>query len=386
MSALVSSSQVKAQALALGFNLAGIARAQPSPFLAAYERWVAEGMHGEMGYMARPDRMARRRDLNAILPGVRSLVIVGMDYRAPVMETALADPARGRFAAYAWGLDYHDVMLPMLESLASWLVDAAARAGDVPPHQRVYVDTGPLLERGHGFSSGLGFIGKNTLLIHPRRGSYFFLGELLTTLDFDRYDTPPARPTLCGTCVRCLTACPTDAFPQPHILDARRCISYLTIEHKGWIERSLRSLMGNWVYGCDVCQDVCPFQRFSQPSDIISSPALLDTAAPSLPSLLAMDEAGFAARFAGTAIERIKRDRLVRNACIAAGNWAADVAAPALMRLLGDSVPLVRGHAAWALGRLRAREPAQALAQRLDVEADALVREEIGLALAGRSI
>jgi epoxyqueuosine reductase len=413
----LSAEAVKARALALGFNLVGIAPAEPSPFLEAYERWAAAGMHGEMAYMARPDRMERRRDLQVILPGARSLLVVGLDYGSGAFpEAALADPLRGRVAAYAWGLDYHEVMVPRLEQLAGWLSgedftaekqrgrdteaerefltqsgkDAKTqsrrggeaegkdftaekqRGGEAERENstqsgkdakmqrqrgnRVYVDTGPLLERGHGYAAGMGFIGKNTMLIHPRRGSTFFLGEILTTLEFDAYDQP-GRPTLCGRCTRCLTACPTDAFPAPHVLDARRCISYLTIEHKGSIDPALRPLIGNWVYGCDVCQDVCPFQRFARPT---TAPAFqiadLDRAAPPLVDLLALDEAAFKARYYGSAIYRVKRERLVRNACVAAGNSGAAELLPALERLTRDASELVREHAEWAMGQLKRQE------------------------------
>jgi epoxyqueuosine reductase len=340
--------RLKSKALDLGFTLVGVTLAVPSPTLDAYFRWVEAGMHGAMGYMARPDRQARRADLNVILPGVRSLVVVGLDYRDHLPPDALIDPSRGRIASYAWGLDYHDLMLPRLDALADWLT---TESGQTHQH-RAYVDTGALLERSHAHAAGLGFVGKNTMLIHPRRGSYFFLGEILTDLDFDTYDTP-GRATLCGSCTRCLNACPTDAFPRPHVLDARRCISYLTIEHKGDIDPTLRPRMGNWVYGCDVCQDVCPWQRFAPTTrEAAFRAADLERAAPPLLDLLALDEAAFRARYAGSPIARIGRDRMVRNACVAAGNWGNNAAAPALTRLLDDANPLVRDHAGWALERL----------------------------------
>ena len=368
-----SAERLKAKALELGFNLAGVTRAQPSPRLNAYLRWAEAGMQGEMGYMARSDRQARRRDLSVILPGARSLAVVGLDYRAfTIPDEVLNDPARGRIASYAWGLDYHDIMTPRLEKLAAWL---QVESGQTMSH-RVYVDTGAILERSHAHEAGLGFTGKNTMLIHPRRGSYFFLGEILTDLEFDSYDAP-GRETMCGNCTRCLRACPTDAFPAPHVLDARRCISYLTIEHKGWIDRDLRPLMGNWVYGCDVCQDVCPFQRFAQPTNEPDFyPPDVDRAAPSLLDLLTLDEAAFRTRFAGSPISRIKRERLLRNACIAAGNWGhADAVAP-LQHLLDDASPLVRGHAVWALRRILG-DDANAILQPLYArETDPQVRAE----------
>ncbi len=368
-----SSDRLKARAAALGFNLVGITPAAPSPTLDAYFRWIDAGMHGTMGYMARPDRQQRRRELDVILPGVRSLVVVGLDYRVWLPEALLSDPSRGRVAAYAWGQDYHDVMTPRLEALADWL---RVESGQAISH-RAYVDTGAILERSHAQQAGLGFVGKNTMLIHPRRGSYFFLGEILTDLEFSLYDEP-SPATMCGSCTRCLLACPTRAFPRPHVLDARRCISYLTIEHKGWIDRSLRPLMGNWIFGCDVCQDVCPWQRFAPETvEPAFRPSDIDRAAPPLLSLLAMDTARFQTQFGGSPIARIGRDRLVRNACVAAGNWGHSDAVEPLLRLLDDTSPLVRGHAAWALRRMTGDDTTPALKRRWAREEDGEVKAEL---------
>lgn len=365
---------LKTRALELGFNLVGITPAQPSPYLDAYFRWVEAGMHGTMNYMARPDRQARRRDLNVILPGVRSLIVVGLDYTsAAVSDEVLHDPSRGRIAAYAWGLDYHDILTPRLEALADWL---RAESGQDMSH-RVYVDTGAVLERGHAHQAGLGFTGKNTMLIHPRRGSTFFLGEILTDLEFDAYDSP-RRETQCGTCTRCLNACPTQAFPRPHVLDARRCISYLTIEHKGSIDLNLRPLMGNWIYGCDVCQDVCPFQRFALPTrETAFYPPDIDHVAPKLVDILALDDSTFHQRYYGSPIDRIKRERLVRNACVAAGNWGSTEVIPYLQNLLRDTSPLIRSHAAWSLRQIMKDDARSLLETLLLHEPDVHVREEI---------
>lgn len=333
---------VKARAAELGFSACGIVPAESSPYLDAYRRWIDAGMHGTMGYMARPDRVARRRDLNIILPGAKALIIVALDYGGALPASVLTDPLRGRIAAYAWGMDYHDIMLPRLHLLA----DA------ISTPYKAYVDTGAILERSHAHGAGLGFIGKNTMLIHPRRGSTFFLGEIITTAPFDTYDRP-GRATMCGTCTRCLNACPTDAFPAPHVLDARRCISYLTIEHKGSIAPDLRPLMGNWVFGCDVCQDVCPFQRFAPgAADSALQPIDADRAAPPLADLLTLDAVSFAARFAGTPAARIGRDRLVRNACIASGNSRQPDLIPLLRALQNDAAEIVRDASAWALSKL----------------------------------
>ena len=398
---------LKTRAATLGFNRVGVIPAAPARRLDAYLAWLAAGRHGEMGYLARPDRVARRRDLDVVLPGVRSLVVVGLDYAtAPPPADLIADPGRGRFSNYAWGVDYHEVMTPRLEALGEWLAKRAGQQweGGAAVRSRAYVDTGALLERDHGETAGLGFTGKNTLLIDPRHGSWFFLGVLLTTLALD-YDSA-LSPTLsqgarepiplpmggdsggsareastmpsCGRCRRCLDACPTAAFPAPYVLDARRCISYLTIELKGWIPAELRPLMGNWVYGCDVCQAVCPFNRFAAPTtEAAFRPASWDAVAPPLLDLLALDEATFARRFAISPVRRIGRARLVRNACVAAGNWGSAAAVPALVALLADVAPLVRGHAAWALRRIGGEVAHAALSAALITEDDPAVLREL---------
>jgi epoxyqueuosine reductase len=264
-------------------------------------------------------------------------------------------------------------MEPRLETFAEWL---QAEARDAIDH-KVYVDTGAILERSHAQQAGMGFIGKNTMLIHPRRGSYFFLGEIITSLEFDEYDTPH-KPTMCGTCTRCLQACPTDAFPKPHVLDARRCISYHTIENKGWIDRALRLQFGNWVFGCDICQDVCPFQRFTQTTlEDDFFPDSVDSAAPHLSELLTLTDDTFRQRYNGSPVYRIRRKRLVRNACIAAGNSLDAQFIPYLIQLLYDDEPLVRGHAAWGLWRIMGMKAIKQINELYYRETDADVRAEI---------
>jgi len=365
---------LKTEAARLGFSMVGIMPAQPARRLDAYLAWITAEMHGEMGYLARPDRIVRRQDLNVILPQVQSLVCVGLDYFTMRLPDALAqDPGRGRISNYAWGVDYHNTMTPRLEELAAWLRAQTETAVAT----RVYVDTGAILERDHAELAGLGFTGKNTMLIGPRRGSFFFLGELLTTLPLDYDQMRPDMPS-CGCCRRCLDACPTSAFPQPYVLDARRCISYLTIELKGWIPHRLRPLMGNWIYGCDVCQDVCPFNRFAQPTAADGFAASrLDAAAPPLLDLLALDEAGFARRFAHSPIKRIKRRGLLRNVSVAAGNWGSETAVSPLINLLSDPEPLIRGHAAWALHQIGGPQVEKALKAAGRTETDPAVRNEI---------
>ncbi len=339
---------LKQEAFRLGFNMVGLIPAQPARRLAAYLRWIDQERHAQMGYMARPDRVVRRQDLNVILPNVQTIVCVGLDYYTQSIPPPIAqDPSRGRISNYAWGVDYHEVMTPRLQALAAWL--QAQTLNEV--QSKVYVDTGAILERDHGETAAFGFTGKNTMLIAPRRGSWFFLGELLTTLPLV-YDEPVSMPS-CGRCTRCLTACPTNAFPEPYVLDANKCISYLTIELKGWIPRELRPFMGNWIYGCDICQNVCPFNRFTSPTqEQIFFADGWDDAAPQLLDILALDEVGFKQRFANSPILRIKRRRLLRNVCVAAGNWGSETAVSHLIYLLSDPEPLIRGHAAWALHKI----------------------------------
>jgi epoxyqueuosine reductase len=380
MSEMTLEKALKRRARALGFSMAGVVRAQPGRRLEAYLRWIEDNYQGKMHYMARADRVARRRDPNVILEGVQSIICVALDYQTKQLPDEVArDPSRGRISNYAWGVDYHEAMTPRLEALAQWL----GRASGTAVRQRVYVDTGAILERDHAETAGLGFTGKNAMLIGPRRGSYFFLGEILTTLALAPDEAGPMPG--CGSCRRCLDACPTAAFPRPYVLDARRCISYLTIELKGWVPRELRPLMDNWIYGCDVCQEVCPFNRFAPASMELSFRAAdFDHAAPPLLELLRLDDEAFANWFAHSPLKRIKRHRLLRNACIAAGNWGSRKAIPALVALLEDDEPLVRGHAAWALGRIGGAEALDALRAMAKGEVDGEVRQEVRLALKDR--
>lgn len=371
------------QAQALGFNMVGVVTAVPSPNLNAYLTWIEAEMHGQMNYLARPDRLARRQDLNVILPGVQTIICVGLEYSTVPLPPAIAkDPSRGRISNYAWGVDYHDIMTPRLEELATWL---KTQQPDSDVETKVYVDIGAILERDHAAAAGLGFTGKNTMLIAPKRGSFFFLGEILTTLkirDQTNLQSPVSPIPSCGSCHRCLDACPTNAFPQPYVLDARRCISYLTIELKGWIPRELRPLLQNWVYGCDICQVVCPFNRFAQPTQEAAfyPQHEWDSVAPPLLNLLALDDASFAIRFAHSPIKRIKRTRLVRNACVAAGNWGSETAVPALINLLSDPEPIIRGHAVWALQKIGSADAQVALAELRKVEGETAVLQELAFA------
>jgi epoxyqueuosine reductase len=362
----------------LGFDLAGIMPAEPPATVARYHTWLENGFHGEMTYLARPDAVAKRADLSLIQPGVRSAVVVGANYHSAAVPPELrGDPSRGIISSYAWGDEYHDWMVSRLHRLAAFI--QAAVQGTVA--YRAYVDTGPILERELAARAGLGFVGKNTNLIHPRLGSWLFLGELLLDIEL-----PEARPTAiqgtCGGCTRCLDACPTGALVEPYILDARRCISYLTIEQKGAIPRELRPLLGNRVFGCDVCQEVCPWNR--RAAQLTPEPAFQPrpyTLAPRLTDLLTLDEEGFLLRFEGSPVKRARRRGLLRNAIVALGNWGDRSAVEPLARALCDGEPLVRGHAAWALGRIQSADARSALARALTAETDPWVREEIGVGL-----
>lgn len=345
-------SQLKQRAAELGFGMLGIVPAKPAVRLNAYFNWVDKEMHGKMGYLARPDRLIRRQDPNVILPNVESIICVGLDYftlRLP--KSVKYDKTRGLISNYAWGSDYHDIMTPRLEELAGWLKSTLKT--DETQH-RVYVDTGAILERDYAESAGLGFTGKNTMLIQPRLGSWFFLGEILITAKLPPSQLLPNVHTLsCGSCTRCLDNCPTNAFPEPYVLDARRCISYLTIELKDTVPVDLRSQIGNWVYGCDVCQEVCPFNRFeAETIEHAFRPGHVDYAAPKLSTLLEMTQEQFDQTYAKSPIKRIKRERLLRNAAIAAGNSDRPEMIPSLKNLVANENELVADHATWAINQL----------------------------------
>lgn len=348
--------RVRAAGLALGFDAIGVAPAEPPPHADFLREWLARGYAGEMGYLAR--RAAEREDPRRVLPGARSVVVAGLVYdTAPAAAVSEAPGARGRVARYAGGDDYHAVLLAQLEALEREIAALAPGA-----RTRSYVDTGPLLERPLAARAGLGWIGKHTLLISPALGSYLFLGVVLTDLAL-LPDT--AEPDHCGSCRACLDACPTDAFPEPYVLDASRCLSYTTIELRGAIPEPLREAQADRIFGCDVCQEVCPFNLRSKrrvPEDALGLRAALAPREawrePSLLALLALDEAAFHELAAGTALTRPNWRGLLRNALVAAGNSGDASLAAALRRHAEGDDPLLAEHARWALARLeRGVEP-----------------------------
>ena len=342
------SERVKALALALGFDLAGIASARPTPETRFLHEWLARGFAGEMRYLAR--RAAERVDPRVVLEGARSVVAVGFAYapesRAPGPGSAF------EVARYAGGDDYHDVLLDRLRAFEAGLGPLAGR----PVRTRGYVDTGPVQERVFAAYAGLGWIGKNTLLIHPRLGSYLFLGVVLSDLEL----TPDTRePDHCGTCRACLDACPTSAFPEPHVLDARRCIAYTTIELRGPIPLALREAHGAWGFGCDVCQEVCPWnQREGRevPPDALGLRARVaprpEWVRPSLAWLLELSEEDWRAATRRTALRRARYRGLLRNALVVAANSGDATLAPLIRRHAEGGDPLLAEHARWALTRL----------------------------------
>ena len=326
----------------MGFALAGIAAAAPADGFAHLTDWLSRGFAGEMHYMQR--HHDARRDPTAVLPEVQSVVMVAMSY-APPSDVALPDRLHGKVARYAGGQDYHDILRGKLNQLLAWV--HTERPGT---QGRGVVDTAPLLERDFARRAGLGWFGKNTMLIHKRLGSYTLLGALL--LDCVLQPDEPFTTSHCGSCTRCLDACPTDAFAGPFQLDARRCISYLTIELRGPIPAELRSGIGDWVFGCDVCQEVCPWNRKAPPR---TEPALaLDAVGRTLDliDLLGLSEEEFRHRFRDTALWRSRRRGLLRNAAIVLGNRGDARALPALERALDDPEPLVREAARWAIDEI----------------------------------
>ena len=336
--------RAKALALDAGFDLAGVAAADAPRELAFFAEWIARGYAGEMSYLT--SQAARRRDLRDAFPWARSVVSVGVQYDTPHPYSTDAPAGSGWIARYAWGDDYHDVMKAMLERLAAGL------EADIGPFRfRAYVDTGPIVERAYAAAAGLGAWGKNTCLLHPEHGSWFFLGELVTDLEM-RPDAP--RLDMCGSCTACLDACPTGAFPAPYVLDATRCISYLTIELKGAIPDAQRSGVGRQVFGCDICQDVCPWNRRRRHRGGAAFEPRPGQVAPDLAELSRLDDEGFRRRFRGSAVKRARRRGLLRNVAVALGNSGDPAHRPVLARLAEDPDPLVREHARWALGRLHA--------------------------------
>jgi epoxyqueuosine reductase len=340
--------QLVAFAREVGFDSCRIAKCDPPPHASEFRDWLRAGAAGEMDYMQRGEE--KRCDPEKVLPGARSVIVLALNYwqgspKAAETAAATENGARGRIARYAWGDDYHDVVASKLDKIDMFLRDFGGT-------QKCYVDTGPVLERDYAAQSGIGWHGKSTMLIDEKLGTWFFLAEILTTLEFD-----PDRPTRarCGTCTRCIDACPTGAITAPHRLDARRCISYLTIELKGSIPLELRPLIGDRIFGCDDCLDACPWNRFAQTSNESAFAARKSTMGMRLRDYLNLSDPEFRALFRNSPIKRIKRRGFLRNVCVALGNAGDASDLPALERAATEPEPLIAEHATWAIAQIRTR-------------------------------
>jgi epoxyqueuosine reductase len=360
--------RIRDKAVELGFDAVGFAPAHLAPAVREnLDAFLAEGLHGEMDWLAA--KADCRREPAALWPEARSVIALAMAY-TPASDAfdGLDQPGAGHVSVYARGRDYHDVVKKRLKALGRWICDT------FPEDVKVFVDTAPVMEKPVAREAGLGWQGKHTNLVSRAHGSWLFLGEVFTTLDLPA-DTP--EDDHCGACRACLDACPTAAFPAPYRIDARRCISYLTIEHKGPIDPELRALIGNRIYGCDDCLAACPWNKFAHAAPVAELRARPELAAVDLVELSRLDDPAFRTLFARTAVKRIGRDRFVRNVLIALGNVGGAGARDAVMARLDDAAPLVRGAAVWALARLAGPEAfAAAQSGRVSIETDADVIAE----------
>jgi epoxyqueuosine reductase len=368
---------IAAKAHDLGFDLVRFTTARPfRETRAVLEERIANGLMSGLAWF-NAERAAVAGDPANLMPGVKTLVSLGISYLSDgTYEPSEPGAPRGRVARYAWGLDYHELFKDKLWKLHEHVQLALGR----PVEARALADTARIVDRAVAERAGLGWYGKNTNLLNRERGSWILLGELLLDVEL-----PPDEPvkTHCGACERCMPACPTGALIAPGVLDNNRCISYLTIELRGPIPRELRPLIGDWVFGCDICQEVCPVNRKAQPGNHVELSAVNGIGpSPSLVELLEMGEDEFKATYRHSPVRRAKWAGIRRNAAVALGNVADPASVPALVRTLGSEPALVRGHAAWALGRIGGSAAVEALKRRLEAEEDGWVREEIELALA----
>ncbi|NMB89856.1 MAG: tRNA epoxyqueuosine(34) reductase QueG [Chloroflexi bacterium] len=371
---------IQAEAANLGFSLFGISSLETPPHYPVYERWLEQGRHAGMAYLATPRARQRRSDPGQILPGGRSALVLGIRYASPThLPAGTWEEGHGRVAAYAWGQDYHTVLPVKMDLLGVKLEHIFGHA----VRKTAYTDTGPVLERDFAQRAGLGWIGKNTNLISRQHGSFFFLAEILVDVELE--PGPAITSDHCGTCRRCIEACPTDCIQEDRTIDAGRCISYLTIENKGSIPSGLRPAIGNWIFGCDVCQAVCPWNlRFAtlHSDDEAFEPHQEDIAAPHLLSELRLSAQEFNRKFKHSPIQRARRKGYLRNISVALGNLRHPDAVPALSETLrAIDLPLVRAHAAWALGQINTTAARTALERALPGEEDEAVIEEIKAAL-----
>lgn len=340
----IDPTQLTAWARECGFAHVGWSRIDYSTaFQARFSDWIAQQPYGDMTWLAR--NAHRRLDPTLILPFARTIISVSYNYYTPARHTD--DPRRGRISRYAWGDDYHEPLLARLKHLLHRVQMHNPTTSGV-----AYVDTGPVLEKPWAARAGLGWQGKHTNLIDPKRGSWLFLGEIITTAQISPSTPPAASTSSCGKCTKCIDICPTKAITAPYQLEPTRCISYLTIEHKGPIPEALRPLLGNHIYGCDLCQEVCPWNRFAKPTPDVAFHPRAGNLNPVLIELITMTTEEFRARFARSPIKRITRSRFLRNVAVALGNSGDRAALPALERARHDPDPLIREHVVWAIAQL----------------------------------
>lgn len=371
---LTLTQRIQAHAHELGFELVGIIPAARSETIARYRQWVKNGYAGEMHYLEK--HLPLKTDVRQLLAEAKSVISLAMNYYTVDPPKALAeDPERGQISRYAWGDDYHELIRKRLLALVQFIKQAA----EAELKTRVCVDTAPIIEREYAQKAGIGWIGKNTNLIHWQSGSWYFLSEILVSVALES-ETPTLRGS-CGTCTRCIEECPTDAIIEPNLLDSRLCISYLTIELKESIPKQLRSKMGNLIFGCDICQEVCPWNSKAVPTPEPGFHPRDGNLAPKLLSLIGMTQQEFSRRFKGSPIKRAKRRGFLRNVLVAIGNWGDRRAVPVLKSALADDEPLIRSHAAWALGRIGGDIARRILQTRLTVETQTKVITEIQDAL-----
>jgi len=376
--------KIKEKAHQLGFQLVGVASPKPPPHLDVYSNWLEKGYHAGMSWMATEPARAKRADPLVILPECKSILVLGIHYPTPIQPNRGKRQMEGKIASYALGDDYHEVLPIRLNAIVEFIEELVG----TPVPNRWYTDTGPILEREYAQRAGLGWIGKNTCLINPQMGSNFFLAEILLGIELE-IDEPISRD-FCGSCTRCLDHCPTACITQDRMIDANRCIAYLTIEHRGFIPKDLRPLLGTWIFGCDICQQVCPWnQKFStasaQPKEhyINESPWVPRLGVPpeSLAEEMVMMPQEFNRKFKGSPIKRAKRRGYLRNVAIALGNIGETGAIPALIEALCDFEPTIRGHAAWALGQIGGEKALNGLKQVIHKEENPEVKNEIRAAL-----
>ena len=341
---------IKDKARQLGFSLAGVTIPEPPPHYSTFENWLAQGHHGTMDYLASERSRVRRANPREIIPECKSILVLATAYSSPsgrgMSEGQGEGDITGTIASYARGADYHDVLPARMKALVQFIEEQVGG----PVKNRYYTDTGPILERDLAQRAGIGWIGKNTCLINPKQGSYFFISEIL--LDLELEPDPPFITDHCGTCTRCIEACPTDCILPNRTLDATRCISYLTIELKEDIPVELRDKMGSWVFGCDICQMVCPWNRFAPAGDPVFE---MTTPPHTLTEELSLTPQDFNQRFKLSPVKRTKRRGYLRNVAIALGNTADMHALPILQNALNDEEPLIREHAGWAIEQIHKR-------------------------------